>query len=168
MKIYHTETQEDYDALMEELERYGVNNSTSRIGWHFWKQKTCVQITNNKSYFNYQESYAKRYPDIPIVEFKANETRIMLPNNNESVKVFENSAVTTGNDPINPKHYTQGELEVIDILQDKLTAEEFEGFLKGNILKYTFREGIKNGTEDMKKGAWYMARLIEFRKGKEE
>lgn len=72
--------------------------------------------------------------------------------------------MTNQNDPINnPTHYTQGELEVIDILQDKFTPEEFQGFLKGNILKYTFREGIKNGTEDMKKAAWYTARLIEFR-----
>ncbi|MFW3538220.1 DUF3310 domain-containing protein [Vagococcus fluvialis] len=70
-------------------------------------------------------------------------------------------------DPVNkPKHYTQGEYEVIDILQDKLTPDQFEGFLKGNILKYTFREGIKNGTEDMKKAAWYTARLIKFREKK--
>lgn len=63
-----------------------------------------------------------------------------------------------------PNHYNHGELEVIDILEDQLTSEEFEGFLKGNILKYTFREGIKNGTEDMEKAAWYTARLIKFRK----
>lgn len=65
-----------------------------------------------------------------------------------------------------PSHYNQGELEVIDILEDKLSKEEFEGFLKGNILKYTFREGIKNGTEDMEKAAWYAARLIKFRRSK--
>lgn len=65
-----------------------------------------------------------------------------------------------------PSHYNQGELEVIDILEDKLSKEEFEGFLKGNILKYTFREGIKNGTEDMEKAAWYTARLIKFRRSK--
>ena len=146
MKIYHTETQEDYDALMEELEREGIDTFSTNV-WPENEKETGIRLGNDDFDYGYGpiDWYAIRHPNIPIIEYKANH-----------------------NDPINPKHYTQGELEVIDILQDKLTSEEFEGFLKGNILKYTFREGIKNGTEDMKKGAWYMARLIEFRKGKEE
>lgn len=62
----------------------------------------------------------------------------------------------------NPSHYNQGEIEVIDILEDKLSKEEFIGFLKGNILKYMFRESHKNGIEDQKKAAWYANRLIKF------
>jgi hypothetical protein len=63
-----------------------------------------------------------------------------------------------------PPHYTAGNLEVIDILKDQLTPEEYEGFLKGNILKYTLRYRLKNGLQDLKKSEWYLKKLIELKK----
>ncbi|MCF1614642.1 DUF3310 domain-containing protein [Tetragenococcus koreensis] len=54
-----------------------------------------------------------------------------------------------------PNHY-QGDIETIDYIKDKLTDEEFRGFIKGNVLKYVSREGLKNGDEDLKKANWYL------------
>ena len=62
-------------------------------------------------------------------------------------------------DSINPDHYKAGGIEVIDILRAKLTPEQFEGFLMGNVIKYTFRCKMKNGAEDLKKAAWYSSML---------
>lgn len=59
-----------------------------------------------------------------------------------------------------PNHY-QGDIETIDYIKDKLTDEEFRGFVKGNVLKYVSREGLKNGDEDLKKSDWYLNKLIE-------
>lgn len=59
-----------------------------------------------------------------------------------------------------PNHY-QGDIETIDYIKDKLTDEEFRGFVKGNILKYISREHLKNGDEDLKKSDWYLNELIE-------
>lgn len=59
-----------------------------------------------------------------------------------------------------PNHY-QGDIETIDYIKDKLTDEEFRGFVKGNVLKYVSREGLKNGDEDLKKSDWYLNELIE-------
>jgi hypothetical protein len=42
------------------------------------------------------------------------------------------------------KHYQVGDKQPIEILQDYLTPEEFQGFLKGNVLKYTLRFGRKD------------------------
>ena len=67
-------------------------------------------------------------------------------------------------DNINPKHYTQGGIETIDYLQAKLTPAEFEGFLKGNIIKYVTRERLKGNDEDLKKAKRYLDKLIEFRR----
>ena len=64
---------------------------------------------------------------------------------------------------IRPSHYTQGDIETIDYIRDKLTAEEFVGYCKGNILKYISREQHKNGTEDLKKAQVYLAWAIERR-----
>ena len=33
-----------------------------------------------------------------------------------------------------PKHYVQGGIETIDVIQSRLTKEEFVGYLKGSIL----------------------------------
>ena len=60
-----------------------------------------------------------------------------------------------------PSHYTDGNIECIDYIQDKLTAEEFQGYCKGNALKYISRAGKKNPdkyNEDLKKAIWYLER----------
>jgi len=59
-----------------------------------------------------------------------------------------------------PPHYKTGKLEVIDILKDQLTQEEFCGYLRGNILKYLFRYKNKGGVTDLQKAQWYLTKLI--------
>jgi hypothetical protein len=68
-----------------------------------------------------------------------------------------------------PPHYTSGRYEVIDVIKDKLSIEQYYGFLCGNILKYMMRWQNKNGLEDLKKARWYLTKLIEEKeKGNEE
>jgi hypothetical protein len=61
-----------------------------------------------------------------------------------------------------PSHYTDGGIECIEAIEAQLTAEEYRGYLKGNIAKYVWRERHKGGTESLKKACWYLNRLIEF------
>ena len=64
------------------------------------------------------------------------------------------------NDAVNhPKHYNNGQIECIDAIKAALTDEEFRGFCKGNVLKYTWRERHKGGDESLKKAAWYLEQL---------
>ena len=60
-----------------------------------------------------------------------------------------------------PSHYTSGKIEVIRIMEDQLTDEEYRGNIKGQVIKYVTRERHKNGLEDLKKAAWYLNRLIK-------
>jgi len=61
-----------------------------------------------------------------------------------------------------PPHYTSGGIETIDYIQAKLTPEEFNGYLKGNILKYGSRLGLRgNDMQDAGKLGWYANRLRE-------
>lgn len=65
------------------------------------------------------------------------------------------------NDNINrPSHYNTGDIEVIDYIKDKLTPEQYEGFLVGNVLKYISRYRHKGGVEDLKKAQWYLRRAV--------
>jgi hypothetical protein len=59
-----------------------------------------------------------------------------------------------------PAHYKVGGIETIDFIQAKLTPEEFRGYLKGNVLKYTSRAGHKGDIDtDIGKMVWYANRL---------
>ena len=61
-----------------------------------------------------------------------------------------------------PEHYTSGGIECIDAIRAALTPEEFRGYCKGNIIKYTWRERLKGGDQDIDKAGKY----IEFMRTK--
>jgi hypothetical protein len=64
------------------------------------------------------------------------------------------------NDPVNhPAHYTDGNIEVIDFIEDKQL-----GYHLGNAVKYICRAGKKDPTktsEDLQKAVWYINRHIQ-------
>ena len=75
--------------------------------------------------------------------------------------VEDRGAVQSG-DPINePEHYRQGMIECIEAIEAQLTAEEFRGYLKGNVAKYVWRERHKGGGESLRKAQWYLSLLID-------
>lgn len=61
-----------------------------------------------------------------------------------------------------PEHYRQGGIECIAAIESALTPEEYRGYLKGNIIKYIWRERLKAGLESCQKSQWYLNRLVEF------
>lgn len=70
---------------------------------------------------------------------------------------------TVNTDPVNrPVHYTRGGIECIDAIRASMTPEEFNGFLKGNAIKYQWRYRHKgNPVQDLSKAAWYLQRLAD-------
>lgn len=60
-----------------------------------------------------------------------------------------------------PSHYTQGKIEVIDYIRDKLTKEQFVGYCIGNVLKYVSRYQLKGGKQDLEKAEVYLNWAIE-------
>ena len=66
-------------------------------------------------------------------------------------------------DPVNhPAHYKVGGIETIDYIKAKLTPDEFRGYLKGNLLKYSSRIGHKGAAQlDAGKAGWYANALVQ-------
>lgn len=61
-------------------------------------------------------------------------------------------------DQINPDHYKQYPIEVIEIIRRVLTEEQFTGYCVGNEIKYRLRAGFNNPDkieEDINKALWY-------------
>ena len=60
------------------------------------------------------------------------------------------------NKKINPSHYKQGDIEVIDFIMDQKMD-----YLTANIQKYIARWRFKDGVCDLKKAKWFLDKLIE-------
>ena len=76
MKIYNTPTQEDYDALMSELEVKGYKwlsgyEPTEYSYWEQEKKNSCIKISGKDIAFKDIKQCKKQYPNTPIIEYKA-------------------------------------------------------------------------------------------------
>ena len=60
-----------------------------------------------------------------------------------------------------PNHYTGSEIECIDAIKACLPPAEFEGYLRGNVMKYIWRFRQKGGRKDLEKAEWYLDKLIQ-------
>ena len=61
-----------------------------------------------------------------------------------------------------PKHYTYGDIEVIDYIEQVTKNYKPElAFAIGNAIKYISRANRKNGKEDLDKARWYLNRAFE-------
>jgi len=60
-----------------------------------------------------------------------------------------------------PPHYNDGKVECIEAIEAAMSGQAFEGYLKGNVLKYIWRYEKKGGTQDLEKAKWYLTKLSE-------
>lgn len=62
---------------------------------------------------------------------------------------------------VSGNHYKDMPVQPWAVMQAVLTHDEFLGFLKGNIIKYSMRAGRKDGSDDAGKARHYMQKLDE-------
>lgn len=61
-----------------------------------------------------------------------------------------------------PSHYVSGKYELIDIMEDVLTKNGFQGWAKGLVLKYLARLDADNKLRSLTKAKYYLDELIDF------
>ena len=70
--------------------------------------------------------------------------------------------VRADNSQVGGSHYKDMAVQPWHVMQAVMTPEEFRGFLKGNIIKYSMRAGQKGSAqEDADKARHYMQKLAE-------
>lgn len=173
MKIYHTETQEDYDALLENLKNEGwtwffgeaITSYNSQL-WERNKQNTVVHIEEEGVSCG-SLSYAKYlHPNTPIEKYKVKQDEVAkwFVGATNDMKAFSSNGVSMkneNNDKVNnPTHYTAGGIETLDYIKAKVS--DYPSYAAGNILKYVSRYEHKNGIEDLKKAQFYLNDLINW------
>lgn len=63
-------------------------------------------------------------------------------------------------------HYQQADIQPIEIMQMYMTPEEFRGFLKGNVIKYSLRANFKGSPQaDIDKAQQYAKWLGQALRG---
>ncbi|EIY6212056.1 TPA: DUF3310 domain-containing protein [Listeria monocytogenes] len=173
MKLYHTETQEDYDALLENLKNEGwtwffgeaITSYNSQL-WERNKQNTVVHIEEEGVSCG-SLSYAKYlHPNIPIEKYKVKQDEVAkwFDGAANAMKAFSVGGVSVKNENTdnvnNPAHYIAGGIETLDYIKAKV--KDYPSYVAGNILKYVSRYEHKNGIEDLKKAQFYLNDLIEW------
>ncbi|EJE1708403.1 DUF3310 domain-containing protein [Listeria monocytogenes] len=173
MKLYHTETQEDFDALLENLKNEGwtwffgeaITQDDSEL-WERFKQDSALFVDEEGVSYGTLSYAEDNYPDTPIEKYKAK--------NSEWARNAEKLATTwkelmeshliestdTSDNINNPSHYTAGGIETLDYIKAKVS--DYPSYAVGNILKYVSRYEHKNGIEDLKKAQVYLDDLIEW------
>lgn len=62
-----------------------------------------------------------------------------------------------------PAHYTQGSVECIDAIESALGPDGYVAFLRGQVIKYQWRCGLKDAAlQDALKANWYGQRLSDY------
>jgi hypothetical protein len=62
----------------------------------------------------------------------------------------------------NPPHYTAGAIECLDAIESALGHDGFVAFLRGQVIKYNWRLGLKGpAAEDAGKAVFYANRLAK-------
>ena len=105
--------------------------------------------------------------DIRLSEFKNEEVNKKMEECTDGFCPMPTATTVDHNlhffDPVEkPVHYAAGSVECIDAIEAQMTPEEFRGYLKGNVVKYLWRERKKGGKESLKKAKWYLNKLIDL------
>lgn len=172
MKLYHTETQEEFDALMVYVEKKGYEWNTKEKPteyncWNIFKKETVIVIEYDINLGFASKEYCERvYPDTPIKKYKAKQDKVAKYHDDAANVAKAMSAIgvsmeNENNDKINnPAHYTAGGIETLDYIKAKV--KDYPSYAVGNILKYVSRYEHNNGIEDLKKAQFYLNDLIEW------
>lgn len=87
----------------------------------------------------------------------------MIPNHAQMNLRFNG---TTADDiQVSGNHYKDMPIQPWHVMESVLTREEFVGFLKGNVIKYSLRAGRKENSDDKGKAEHYMQKLSEVTNG---
>ncbi|HHH7478353.1 TPA: DUF3310 domain-containing protein [Listeria monocytogenes] len=172
MKLYHTETQEEYNALMAYVEKKGYEWNTKEKPteyncWNIFKKETVIVIEYDINLGFASKEYCERvYPDTPIKKYKVKQDEVSkwFDNTANAMKAFASNGVSMkkqNTDNVNnSSHYTAGGIETLDYIKAKV--KDYPSYVAGNILKYVSRYEHKNGIEDLKKAQFYLNDLIEW------
>ena len=104
MKLYHTQTRKDYNALMSELESKGIKWYEGQKphdfdGFEEYQNKTIIKVSNESIIYISMSSYEKDYNEIELIEYKTEkdvkDAKDIKDLNESVLEIIENLAQAT-------------------------------------------------------------------------
>ena len=150
--------------------------------------KNVLKVTSDKAYYSYvldnRKLWVHKYNTHGVIHYWGAEepeeaTLLSEAEFEDACKYFNTDNLTfrkenpkqfeqeEGNTIIKPDKYNQYPIETIVAIEGQSTPQEFEGFLKGCIMKYLARYNYNNGAEDLKKAQFYLQVLAEYVDGED-
>jgi len=145
-----------YDATFSDTTWFDRIDETSPICMGPEPEKQEISLTTDYTL----ETAALPWNEITeLVTEKIQEKEIEAMSKRKEIKI-EDTRMHQFDNVDRPMHYAAGTIECIDAIEAQLSAEEFRGYLKGNVIKYLWREKHKGGVESLKKANWYLNKII--------
>ena len=165
MKIYRTETQADYNALMIELEEQGYlwasghkpTEVSMRRSWSFYEKDTRITANLEKELEFGSVVYHKEiYPNTPIIKYKAKQE-------GHSMTPEQEREYSEANNVNKPSHYQdKNGKDLYQKWYEEHDIQTFRAIMRAIAERYISRYEKKNGIEDLKKGIYTLERLREY------
>ena len=141
-----------YPELCSKLQNELKEDYPDQVYYHIWDVKTFV----NRDQLPGEQ-------DLDAILLKSPEADPAAPAPAEAplkmhnAKLVDPRKLQPAKDMVDkPEHYSRYGIETIDALKGTMSPDEFNGFLKGNALKYLTRAGAKDSLEqDLHKVCWY-------------
>ena len=151
---HYSELLKDFSFLKTKFQKGDMVYFTNKEDWlPFGATGIVKEVFVGKDFISYSVKFNDAIHQSTVECYEDNLAFLPVENDVEQ---------ETTSDAINPDHYKVGGIETIDYMQAKLTKEEFIGYLKGNILKYTSRLGHKDASkQEAGKIVWYAKKLEE-------
>ena len=73
-----------------------------------------------------------------------------------------NAKLAANDKQVGGTHYKDMGIQPWEVMEAVLSHEEFVGYLKGNLIKYSMRQGKKQGSDDANKAHHYKMKLTEI------
>ena len=162
-KVY---TEKDiYEGMV--LECVDCITSIWRIGKQYVVDKNlCVYDEDNEKRDITQIVNRLNNPNERVLKFKVVEPIVKDNSSNFTgvqieTPVMSSNQLVDNNMVVDQEHYTNNDIQPIEIMKANFTIDEYRGFLLGNIVKYPLRYKDKNGLRDLKTTYTYLTWLIQ-------
>ena len=90
MELYHTQTREDYNALMDDLDKKGFEWLSGHKphkfdGFEEYQSKTILEVSDDGIGYFSMSFYKQNYNEVEVIEYKADKSEKDIKISNESV-----------------------------------------------------------------------------------
>ena len=156
---------EDFKLTPERLEEYrAAQKDAQKARWvtHMRSSDTSFADRLEGLSQDEQDAFTDRMYEIGLGKHRMMSSASHYAEGNKRMRAAMDAMPTADSKQVSGNHYKDMPIQPWAVMESVLTHDEFIGFLKGNVVKYSMRAGRKEGSDDAGKAKHYMEKLNEM------